>query len=322
MLYQRELRVMKDNEKFSLFIAFKWDSMDPGGLSITHFMPGNIRVDEADMQSFSVSVRGAVQRALQCLALMFHVVTGEAEAGFLDSFSTMIVALQGEKAGHIPDAFLMYVINACMQRVCYSFRRDPPPANDPEYFLRGGAFRMILRSTFNMAVSRLPASTESLQRVREFERDLYPEIRFAPRQRGGSVDSDRSGGRESSDTETSRRGTRGARSKRKTGESGQGNGSSAGPDKRNNTGVTPASSIKVEKSAVGSSAAGRGATPGTGTSGTPCPYYLAEQLGIPTSADPNVMFQCLDGKNCTRGRHMSLSQLTRKKAKGQQLLRG
>jgi len=196
-----------------------------------------------------------------------------------------------------------------MQRICHSFRKDSPPASDPEYFVRGGALRSALRTALLTTVSRLPAAADSLQRVREFERDLYPLVQFRTRHKAASVDGDRGSSVESDRSRSSTSGTAatksGAAATRQIGKRQGPGGAGTGPNKkgRQTAAGTGAATVKVKEEKT------------TVPPDTPCPYYLAEQLGIPTKADATVLFKCLDGNRCVRGQHVRLSELTRKRAR-------
>lgn len=300
----QELRVTKSASKFDRFVSFEWNALYPLRLSITDFLPDNTKVDNFNEELASVSTRGALQRALQGLALAFHVLIGEPFEEYAAAVECMGGSLQGTKTKHVPDVYLIYSINAGIQDLMYSFKYDAPPALNRSKFTADGAFAHSLETCLLTAVSRLPVPGDQLKYL-EFQRDIFPKLlvnrgKVDPLEGGESEDAtitDRSRGRGARGNGRNKK--RGADSIQTPG-TGRGGASASGGSGVSNVKIKKESKLHVQIKKESQVEA--------------CPFYIAELLKIPTKNDPDKFITCRNKKGCSKGKHLPLGDLSRKEA--------
>ena len=303
----RLLRVFLVPSKFKRLVAFEWHSLYPLRLSITDFVHENTTIDNLARRSYLDSTRSALQRALDGLALTLHVLTGDDEALFKAAFGPMQVALQGERSAHIPDVMLIHSINAAVGRAMYQLKREAPEVEG--MYTEPHAFAVALGVAFATAAGKLPSSRDVLEADR-FDREILPLLVRNAEKGAGSEDDSSSSGESDDDADTAGSTSGQTNKKRKRKTKGQSANKSKG---RKATGAA----VVAAATAGGAGQGGRVGNPAPVARGkaqpvaTPCPYYLAEQLGTPLAGNPLRTFTCREGVKCKRGRHVPLRQLTR-----------
>ena len=319
----RVLRVAQCPDKLTRLAAFEWDALHPLRLSITDFVADNTTFRQLDSTSVEVATRAALQRCLIGLALTLHVLTGTPYALYEAAFAGMTVALQGERSVFIPDIMLIYAINIAVGRVMATFRKDAPQAEDPDYFIKPGAFVKALDTALSISVSRLPSTSNFLE-FDKFNRTVLPIILKNSRKGGvskgevGKVDASDGG----SDTDESgapkRSRRRGKRSKGQKRAADVDSTASAGAKRGGGAGPLSTSLGSSVSAGVGSSNASSSGTAGRGrATADPCPYHVAHQLRCRLKNDPTAFVTCKSGSGgqvCDRGSHVSLKSLTRAEA--------
>jgi len=301
----RELRFMGSADKLDRFIAFEWSALFPLQLSITDFVADDTVIDCFNETQTLQSTRSALQRGLGGLALALYVFVGYPRHLFELAFDSMMTALQGEMYVDVPDIYFIYLINAAVARVMYCFKYESPESNRTVKFTEPGALLKALDMAMATSVLKLPTSGSQYD-LRGFENNVLPLLRKNRGVKTAAKAADTSSDSGDAISKTSRkRGSRGKGAKRATADSQM-----STDDKTKVVVVNSKGGAIAQKKSSGAASQSKSASQPV----TPCPYFLAEQLGVTLRNNAARLISCNDKGKCDRGQHVALTDVTRAEA--------